>query len=217
MIQWVYESACCSTAERVVIATDDERVRDAAASFGAEVCLTGKHHVSGTDRIWEAAGLLDIDPESVIVNLQGDEPRIPGELLDDVAQSLIESPDASIATAAYAIGGESERDNPNVVKVVCDKNGNALYFSRSRIPYPREATENGTVYRHLGVYAYRYEYLQRFTIREPGTLEKTECLEQLRALEYGDRIIVHVTGLAPPPGIDTPEDLERFRREVDHG
>ena len=217
LIQWTFEAARRTRAERVVIATDDERVRDAAESFGAEVCLTGRHHVSGTDRICEAAGLLNIDPATVIVNLQGDEPRMPAELVDQVARTLIESADASIATAAHAIDEESERDNPNVVKVVCDRNGNALYFSRSRIPYPGLGGTGGAVYRHLGIYAYRYEYLRRFTGREPGVLELTECLEQLRALEHGDRIAVHVTSLAPSPGIDTPEDLDRFRREVNHG
>lgn len=216
LIQWVHEAACRSRAERVVIATDDERVMTAAAAFGAEACLTGRHHASGTDRICEAAGILGLDPDAVIVNLQGDEPQMPARLLDQVARTLVDS-GASIATAAHAISGEEALSSPNVVKVVCDRRGNALYFSRSRIPYPREPQADGAVYRHLGIYAYRYGYLRRFTGRAPTVLERTECLEQLRALEHGDRIAVHVSEMAPPAGIDTPGDLERFRRALETG
>jgi len=216
LIQWVYEAACRSAAARVVIATDDERVIQAAASFGAEACLTGSHHASGTDRLCEAAGILGLDPDAVIVNLQGDEPQMPGPLIDAVAAAL-SGADASIATAAHPIDGESEMASPDVVKVVCDRAGNALYFSRSPIPYPRQLQPDGRVYRHLGVYAYRYDYLQRFTQRAPTVLERTECLEQLRALEYGDRIAVHITESAPPAGIDTREDLDRFRRALQTG
>lgn len=214
LIQWVWDAARRSAAERVVIATDDDRVAVAASAFGAEVCVTGRDHVSGTDRICEAATSLGIHPSTVIVNLQGDEPGIPGELIDEVARALLASPEASIATAAAPMDDEAEMENPNIVKVVCDLGGNALYFSRSRIPYPREAT-GGVVYRHLGIYAYRCDYLRRFTARAPTVLERTECLEQLRALEYGDRIAVHVGSSVPGPGIDTPEDLRRFRREVE--
>lgn len=213
LIQWVHEAACRSAAERVVIATDDERVMAAAASFGAEACLTGSHHASGTDRICEAAGIVGLDSDAVIVNLQGDEPQLPGRLIDDVAQTLSDT-GASIATAAHVISETADLESPNVVKVVCDGNGNALYFSRSRIPYPRQVQADGAVYRHLGIYAYRYDYLRRFTSRAPTVLERTECLEQLRALEHGERIAVHVTACAPPAGIDTAEDLERFQREL---
>lgn len=210
LIQWVHEAACRSAAERVVIATDDERILAAATDFGAEACLTGRHHASGTDRIREAADILGLDPDTVIVNLQGDEPQMSPGLIDNVVQALSDT-GASIATAAHAISDEQELDNPNIVKVVCDHDGNALYFSRSRIPYPRQAQPDGVALRHLGVYAYRYDYLQRFTSREPTALERTECLEQLRALEHGDRIAVHVTAFSPPAGIDTAADLERFR------
>ena len=217
LIQWVYEAACGSAADRIVIATDDRRVVEAARAFGAEACLTGGHHASGTDRICEAADRLEIDAGSVIVNLQGDEPRMPGALIDEVARSLAGSASASIATAGHRIREQAELDSPDVVKVVCDRDGHALYFSRSLIPYPRQLQPDGMVYRHLGIYAYRCGYLRRFTERPPTVLERTECLEQLRALEYGDRIAVHVTDHAPPPGIDTPEDLERFRRELSDG
>lgn len=217
LIQWVYDAACASDAERVVIATDDERVLKAAASFGAEACLTASHHTSGTDRIFEAAARLGFDDSSVIVNLQGDEPRVPGALINDVARILNESPWASVATVAHVITEDADLNNPNVVKVVCDRDGNALYFSRSRIPYPRQTAADGAVYRHLGIYAYSLDYLRCFTGRPPGMLETTECLEQLRVLEYGDRIAVHVSPLAAAAGIDTPEDLERFRREVGSG
>jgi 3-deoxy-manno-octulosonate cytidylyltransferase (CMP-KDO synthetase) len=213
LIQWVYEAACRSGAARVVIATDDERVMSTATAFGAEACMTGSEHASGTDRICEAAGILGLQPDAVIVNLQGDEPQMPGRLIDDVAAVLSRS-GASIATAAHAITDDGELASPDVVKVVCDRAGNALYFSRSRIPYPRQTQADGAAYRHLGIYAYRYDYLRRFTARPPTVLERTECLEQLRALEYGDRIAVHIADAAPPPGVDTPEDLERFRQQV---
>ncbi|HSH40850.1 MAG TPA: 3-deoxy-manno-octulosonate cytidylyltransferase [Arenicellales bacterium] len=213
LVQWVHEAACRSAAERVVIATDDERILAAARSFGAEACLTSAGHVSGTDRICEAAELLGLDPDAVIVNLQGDEPQMPGALIDQVAAGLASS-GASIATAAHAVSDPAELDDPNVVKVVCDRGGNAMYFSRSGIPYPRQAQPDGRVYRHLGIYAYRYGYLREFTARAPTVLERTECLEQLRALEYGDRIAVQVTDAAPPAGIDTADDLERFRRSL---
>lgn len=217
LVQWVYEAARRSAAERIVIAADDARVLEAAALFGAEACMTGKHHASGTDRICEAADRLDLDPDAVIVNLQGDEPHMPGDLIDNVARTLAGSPEASIATAARPTNDEAQLHSHDVVKVVCDRRGNAMYFSRSRIPYPRQVRADGAVYRHLGIYAYRFDYLRRFTGREPTVLEQTECLEQLRALEYGDRIAVHVTDLDAPPGIDTPEDLERFRRSLSHG
>lgn len=216
LIQWVYDAACRSDAQRVVIATDDERVLDAAAAFGAEALMTGRHHASGTDRIREAAEQLDIDPDGIIVNLQGDEPTMPGELINSVALALEES-GAGMATAAHAIRDVADFTNPNVVKVVCRRDGNALYFSRSSVPYPRRPQDDAPTYRHLGLYAYRCEYLRTFTDRAPTPLERTECLEQLRALEYGDAIAVHITDHAPPAGIDTLEDLERFRREVGHG
>jgi len=216
LIQWVYEAARRGAAERVVIATDDERVLQAARAFGAEACMTGPQHASGTDRIHEAAELLGLDPARVIINLQGDEPRVPAVLLDRVARALLDSPDASVATAAHAIDNPAELDNPNVVKVVRDRLGNALYFSRSRIPYPRQASPDSPVYRHLGIYAYRFDYLRRFAARPASVLERTESLEQLRVLEYGDRVAVHLSEAAVPPGIDTPDDLERFRRELSH-
>jgi 3-deoxy-manno-octulosonate cytidylyltransferase (CMP-KDO synthetase) len=216
LIEWVWNAARRSDADRIVIATDDERVAAAAEAFGAEVCLTGRHHASGTDRISEAAGCLGLDPASIVVNLQGDEPGMPGELINGVARTLAESSEASIATAASPMADEADMENPNIVKVVCNRNGDGLYFSRSRIPYPREAGAGAVAYRHLGIYAYRCDYLRQFTARAPTVLERTECLEQLRALEYGDRIAVYITASAPSPGIDTPEDLERFRREVEH-
>lgn len=216
LIQWVYDAARRSAADRVVIATDDERVMRAAAEFDAEAVLTAGRHASGTDRIWEAVEKLDIDPDAVIVNLQGDEPSVPGELIDSVARTL-ESSGAGMATAAHAIRDEADLHNPNVVKVVCNRAGRALYFSRSLVPYPRQPQADARTYRHLGIYAYRCEYLRTFTGRAPTALERTECLEQLRALEHGDSIAVHISEHAAPAGIDTPEDLERFRREVSHG
>jgi len=216
LIQWVYEAACRSDARRVVIATDDERVVSAASGFGAEVVMTGRHHASGTDRICEAAGKAGSGDDELIVNLQGDEPEMPAALIRSVARALADDDQASIATAAHP-AGETERDDPNVVKVVCDRRGYALYFSRSRIPFPRQPQAAAVTWRHLGIYAYRYGYLKRFTGREPTPAERSECLEQLRALEYGDRIVVHLSDDATPPGIDTPGDLERFRRKMADG
>jgi len=213
LIQWVYEAACRSAAKRVVIATDDERVMAAAQAFGAEACMTASGHASGTDRICEAADALALDPETVIVNLQGDEPQMPACLINDLAGTLVAS-GASIATAAHPVSRQADLDSPDIVKVVMNRDGDALYFSRSPIPYTRQPQADTGAYRHLGIYAYRFEYLRRFTARAPTPLERTECLEQLRALEHGDRIAVHVTEMAPPGGIDTPADLERFRREA---
>lgn len=211
IIQWVYEAACVSDASNVVVATDDQRIVEAVQAFGGEVCLTRSDHQSGTDRISEAVRHLQLEPDRIIVNLQGDEPQVPGELLNQTALALAKDSEASMATVAHEIHDESEFDDPNVVKVVFGVDGAALYFSRSKIPFNRGKLDQISIYRHLGIYAYRVVYLNTFTERPASALEKVEALEQLRALEYGDRIAVHLCQYDPGIGIDTAEDLKKFK------
>lgn len=213
MIQHVYERACESGAQSVVIATDDARIREAARRFGARACLTSTSHRSGTERLAEAIAQLGLGPEEIVVNLQGDEPLMPGGLIRRVADTLVARREAAVATACCAMVNETEFNNPNVAKVVCDKDGFALYFSRAPIPYPRDhpGVARGAL-RHIGIYAYRAAYVKRYVTLAPSPIEETEQLEQLRVLWHGDRIAVHVTDPAPPVGVDTPEDLERIRR-----
>lgn len=213
MIQRVYERACESGAQSVVIATDDERIRTAAAGFGARVCLTAAHHRSGTERLAEAVAQLGLGPEEIVVNLQGDEPLMPSGLIRQVAETLAARRTAAVATACCPLADGADFNDPNVVKVVCDKDGFALYFSRAPIPYPRDRP-SGTrgALRHIGIYAYRAAYVQRYVTLAPSPLEETEQLEQLRVLWHGGRIAVYTTDQAPALSVDTPEDLERVRR-----
>jgi len=210
MIQHVWEQASKSSAERVVVATDDARIVEACNGFGAEVVLTREDHNSGTDRLAEVAMKLGLAPDAIVVNVQGDEPLIPPRLIAEVAALLDKLKDASVSTACHTIHDEQSLATPNVVKVVMDARGYALYFSRSRIPYPRE--ERGTCYRHAGIYGYRVEFLKRYATLSPAPLEKAEALEQLRVLWHGYRIAVAVSETEIPPGVDTPQDLEAVRR-----
>lgn len=217
MLQHVYERAVQCGAEQVVIATDDERIRDAAHSFGADVCMTSNEHPSGTDRLAEVAASMAWADEDIVVNLQGDEPLIPPDLLRVVAAALEGHADAAIATLCTPVRTTAELFDPHVVKVVMDQNGFALYFSRAPIPWDREAfavtteslPDDRVHYRHLGIYAYRVGFLRRFAATPACALEQTEVLEQLRALWTGERI--HVTAIDEPPGhgVDTAEDLKR--------
>ena len=203
MVVRVCERAAKSGASRVHVATDDERVASAAKAHGFEVVMTRADHASGTDRLAEAAALLKLGENDIVVNVQGDEPLIEPELIRQVADRLR---DADMSTACHAIHDAASLANPNVVKVVMDASGNALYFSRSRIPYPREG--DAVCYRHAGIYAYRVGFLRRFAALEPAPLEKAEALEQLRALWHGHRIAVVVSETDIPPGVDTPQDLQ---------
>jgi 3-deoxy-manno-octulosonate cytidylyltransferase (CMP-KDO synthetase) len=222
MIQRVYERACQSSAARVVIATDDERIRAAAAAFGAEVCKTATHHPSGTDRLEEAASRLGLSGDEIVVNVQGDEPLIPPAVIDHVAQELADHADCAIATLCEPLADIDQFLSPNVVKVLRDTSGKALYFSRAPVPWPRDAfmrTRDALppdlfALRHIGIYAYRVDFLQRFVTWPPGRLESIESLEQLRALERGVGIHVADTPLAVPGGIDTPEDLQRLDAQL---
>lgn len=222
MVQWVWERACASAAERVVIATDDARVAAAVESFGGEVCMTRASHESGTDRLQEVAEQLGLEDDRIIVNVQGDEPLIPPAAIDQVALNLAGSARAGIATLARRIRDVDEVFNPNVVKVVVDNTQHALYFSRAPLPWDREAWGAsidhartaplaGEWARHIGIYAYRAEFLHRFVQWPMGRLERLEKLEQLRALENGVAIHVDEALAVIPPGVDTAEDLEQVR------
>jgi 3-deoxy-manno-octulosonate cytidylyltransferase (CMP-KDO synthetase) len=204
----------------VVVATDDARIIEACKGFGAEVVLTREDHNSGTDRLAEVAMKLGLAPDAIVVNVQGDEPLIPPSVIDQVAANLAAHTEARMATLAEPIEDVDTLFNPNVVKVVSDLNGLALTFSRSTLPWARDAfavnreqLPEGVPYRrHIGIYAYRAGFLQDFVSWGPCWLENTECLEQLRALWHGVRIHVADALVALPAGVDTIEDLERVRR-----
>lgn len=226
MVQWVYERACQSGASRIVVATDDQRIVDAAAGFGAEVCLTAADHESGTDRIEETARQLGLGEDQCVVNVQGDEPLIPAAIIDQVAANLARHPDAGIATLSAPVATAAEFADPNVVKVVVDQAGFALYFSRAPIPWPRDAMaaagrpvlpEHAAPQRHLGIYAYRVAFLRSFVRWPVASLEATERLEQLRAMANGVRIHVERALAVPPAGVDTAEDLEAVRQALERG
>ncbi len=221
MIQHVYERACLSDATRVLVATDDARIADAARGFGAELCMTSPDHPSGTDRLQEVVASLGMADDEIVVNVQGDEPLIPPVIINQVAANLAANPQAGIATLSEPVDEIAGLMNPNVVKVVTDRFGMALYFSRATIPWPRDsfAAAGGREQmpagfewqRHIGIYGYRVRLLNDFVQWPPAAVETTECLEQLRALWNGARIHVAVAAELPPAGVDTPEDLERLR------
>jgi 3-deoxy-manno-octulosonate cytidylyltransferase (CMP-KDO synthetase) len=220
MIQLVWEQACKSSATRVVVATDDQRIFEACQGFGAEVLMTRDDHNSGTDRLAEVAAQLGLPGDAIVVNVQGDEPMIPPAVINQVADNLAAHPEARMSTLAEPIDDVTALFNPNVVKVVADLNGLALTFSRAPLPWARDALAKsrdelpaGVPYRrHIGIYAYRAGFLHDFVSWGPCWLEDTENLEQLRALWHGVRIHVADAVQAPPAGVDTPEDLERVRR-----
>jgi len=219
MVVRVAERALASGAARVVVATDDARVRDAVVAYGLLACMTRADHSTGTDRLAEAAAALGLADDEIVVNVQGDEPLLDPALMRRMATLLEAHPDAAIATACHPIGDAAEAFNPNVVKVVIDAAGYALYFSRATIPWARDAFAKSSnaippglpLYRHYGLYAYRMSFLRAFPALAPAPIERFEALEQLRALWHGFRIVVEITGGTPAPGIDTPEDLARVR------
>ena len=219
MIAHTYQRAVESGADQVLIATDDSRVFDAARDFNAEACMTSPDHETGTDRIAEVARQYAWPPETIVVNVQGDEPLLDPALIRQVATDLAEHKQAAIATIATAIHHARDLFDPNVVKLAMDNQGYALYFSRAPIPWDRDAFHTGTDelpansrhYRHIGLYAYREEFLGRYSAMEPCYIERTEALEQLRALANGVSIHVSITDHPPGHGVDTREDLERVR------
>jgi 3-deoxy-manno-octulosonate cytidylyltransferase (CMP-KDO synthetase) len=225
LIQWVWRSAVASGAASVVIATDDERICTAASKFGAECLMTSAHHASGTDRIAEVVRLKGFSAEEVVVNLQGDEPAMPPDVISKVAQGLSDSASrdmagADMATAVAPIESLREFLDPNCVKALRSGSGRALYFSRAPVPWPRDSIVNGAptsfagAWRHIGIYAYRVRTLLQFAAWPPTPLETAEKLEQLRALEHGMHIHLVTLPQAPPAGVDTPADLERARAEL---
>lgn len=218
MVVRVAQQAQASGASQVIVAADDARIVTACQQYGVLARLTSSAHTSGTDRLAEVVAALDLADEAVVVNVQGDEPLIPPDLINQVAQTLLGDPDCSIATCAHPITALSEIFNPHVVKVVCDRKGRALLFSRAAIPwgrdsYPAEPLRHDAppVLRHIGLYAYRASFLRQFPRLTSPPLENFEALEQLRALWHGYRIAVHVTHEAPAGGVDTPADLARVR------
>jgi 3-deoxy-manno-octulosonate cytidylyltransferase (CMP-KDO synthetase) len=217
MIEHVFRRGRESGARDVVIATDDERIGEAAESFGATVCMTGDQHRSGTERIAEVADLMDWQDETIVINLQGDEPAMPPALIDQCAELLDES-SADLATLASPILSDEDFGNPNVVKVILDDNGFAIYFSRATIPYPRDAARladaRAAALHHHGIYAYRCGVLRRLVAAEPSALELAEHLEQLRALSLGMTIRVGIPAVRPGSGVDTEDDLAAAALEL---
>jgi 3-deoxy-manno-octulosonate cytidylyltransferase (CMP-KDO synthetase) len=211
MVEWVYRQTIQSGASEVIVATDDERIAAACRGFGARVELTSTEHQSGTDRIAELARRFEWDEEQIVVNVQGDEPLISPLCIAQTARLLGWHSQASIATLMTPLESESEFRDPNFAKVVTDKEGWALYFSRAPIPWPRDGGMPA-VMRHIGLYAYRAGSLRAISAAPPCALEEVEKLEQLRALWLGHRIIVAQAAERPAPAVDTEEDLVRIRR-----
>ena len=218
MVVRVAQRAALSNASQVVVAADSIEIVQACQAHGVHAILTQVDHPSGSDRLAEASALLGLKPHDVVVNVQGDEPLINPELINQVAELLVQRPSASMSTAAHEIHELAEFTNPNVVKVVIDQTQLALYFSSAPIPWWRDGFAKGiqtlpqpAPLRHIGIYAYRVGFLQSFPTLQAAPIETGEALEQLRALWHGHKIAVHITPDVPGPGVDTPEDLERVR------
>ena len=222
MFQWVWQQSIASRASRVVIATDDVRIEAAAAKFDAEVVMTQRDHPSGTDRLAEVARILNIADSELIVNVQGDEPLIPPALINQVAQLLADHPNGQMATLSEAVTDPAQLSDPNLVQVVTDRHGKALYFSRANIPWPRsgpvdaeQLVASSLWQRHIGIYAYRAQFLQDFVRWPPAELERVEALEQLRALWNGATVMVATACEPSPIGVDTQADLDQVRALVE--
>lgn len=221
MVVRVAERVAQAGATGVWVAADDPATVQACEAHGVKALMTRRDHVSGSDRLAEACEQLGLDGDDVVVNVQGDEPLIDPSLVSACARLLTERKDCAVATAAHALSEQVDFVNPNVVKVVCDQAGRALYFSRAPMPWWRDgsapgapalpAPSMGHALRHIGLYAYRAGFLRRFPSLAPAPIEQLESLEQLRVLWHGERIAVHVASHAPAAGVDTPEDLERVR------
>jgi 3-deoxy-manno-octulosonate cytidylyltransferase (CMP-KDO synthetase) len=219
MVVRVAEQAARSGARQVVVAADSKAIADACQSHGVRCVLTRVDHPSGSDRLAEACELLGLQADDIVVNVQGDEPLIEPALIDAVAALLAQRPEAAMSTAAHSVDDLADLRNPNVVKVITDAQGLALYFSRAPIPWWRDGSHEGQAglpidpapLRHVGVYGYRVGFLREFPQLPPAPVERCESLEQLRALWHGYRIAVHVAAHRPGPGVDTPEDLARVQ------
>lgn len=215
MIQHVYERAQEAGAEQVWIATDDGRIVAAAERFGAQTWLTRDDHRSGTERLSEVATRAELPDDTIVVNVQGDEPLIPPALIRQTAQALAEVREAQVATVCHPVD-ETALTNPNIVKVVRDHHHFALYFSRAPIPWQRDENRSRAtpILRHIGLYAYRAEFLRQVPQFPPSSLEQDESLEQLRWLHHGARILVPEAQTLPGPGVDTPEDVARVEAQL---
>jgi 3-deoxy-manno-octulosonate cytidylyltransferase (CMP-KDO synthetase) len=211
MIQWVYQVALESQAGEVIIATDDDRIMESVQSFGGKFCKTNKNHETGTDRIVEVTALMGWPDDTVIVNLQGDEPLMPSQNLTQVAQNLVNS-GCDMATLHKSIDEKAALD-PNQVKLVVDKKGRALYFSRSSIPFNRD-NDCAAYFGHIGLYAYRVGFLKTYAQLQPSMLEQSEKLEQLRALYHGYSIHTELARQTPGTGVDTAEDLNKVCQQL---
>ena len=218
MVVRVAQRALLSRAQRAVVAADDVRIVQACQAHGIEAVLTRTDHASGSDRLAETCEILGLDGDDIVVNVQGDEPLLDPQMIESVAQLLTERPDCSMSTVAHALDNLAEFTNPNVVKVVLDRQNTALYFSRAPIAWWRDGFAQAkpelphpAPLRHVGLYGYRAGFLRQFPLLKVAPLERTESLEQLRAMWHGHRIAVHISDHAPGPGVDTPEDLERVR------
>ncbi len=222
LVAWVAERAAASGADEVIVATDHQEIADAVSALGWKVCTTSPSHETGTDRVAEVVTLLGLGPDEIVVNVQGDEPLIDPELIRKVAEELALRPNASIATAAHPLDSARAFFDPNVVKVVIDTDGYALYFSRAPIPYARDAFAAGRdelprdfpAFRHIGIYAYRARFLREYSSLSPTPVERFEALEQLRALGHGHRIAIAFWNEPMEAGVDTHEDLERIRKKL---
>ncbi len=217
MIGHVYQRGLESDAQEVVIATDDDRVADAAEDFGATVCMTGDQHRSGTERIAEVADIMNWSDDTIVVNLQGDEPAMPPSLINQCA-ALLDNLTVDVSTLASPLASQEDFDNPNVVKVVLNSEDDAIYFSRAAIPYPRSEDDSrkamDSALHHHGIYGYRCGILRQLVIAEPSPLELAEQLEQLRALSLGMRIRVGRPAIRPGRGVDTEDDLAAVAKEL---
>ncbi len=214
MIQRVYEQAKKSSlVTQVAVATDDKRIADAVESFGALCVMTSSDIRSGTDRVARASDFLDLAPDDIIINIQGDQPVFNPQCLDELTEPLRTDSGLGMSTLAFKIKNKREITDPKDVKVIFDKNGFALYFSRSSIPFPRDADTNVVYYKHLGFYAYRKSFLDKIASLKTGSLENTEKLEQLRVLEYGYKIKVVITKYDSPE-VDLPEDITRIEKKL---
>lgn len=219
MIQHVHERAKESLAAQVIIATDDERIKRVATEFGADVCMTRSDHISGTDRLAEVAVKREFADDDIIINVQGDEPCLPASLINQVADDLLRHPDADMATLFSQIDQEKHVFDPNAVKVIMDKLGYALYFSRAPIPWMRDHFDQQSTlppelphYRHIGLYGYRASFLKHYAELESCVLEQEESLEQLRALYHGKKIHLTRATVNPGHGVDTQADLDEVRK-----
>lgn len=224
MLEHSYLAAYGSSASRVLVATDHKAVFDEAKAFGAEVMMTSTNHASGTDRLAEVVATEHFSDQDVVVNLQADEPLMPAAVIDQLGSTLLQDSSLQVATLSVQCQSHDELADPNVVKVVTDHQGMALYFSRAPIPWDREAWREGLMplsaaalaayQRHLGMYAYRVGFLRRYAAWSSAPIEHTECLEQLRIMWHGERIRVLPACAVVPAGVDTPEDWERVQPQL---